>query len=107
MPYNGYWIECIPVTSGDNEHINTEQTAADNLYRAEVASIPEAKVFSDTPDHAIQELRDKLKALRSEYSSRGKTLPDHDNPVRPPRNMGAVRGWISVYVKMGECAHKS
>jgi hypothetical protein len=102
MPYNGYWIECIPVTNGDAEHISN---TSDTSYQAEVASIPEAKVFADTPDHAIQQLRDKLKALRSEYRSHGKEMPEHDNPVRPPRNMGSIRGWISVYVKMGECAH--
>lgn len=102
MPYNGYWIECVPVASGDNEHI--DNVTAEASYSAAVASIPEAKVFADTPDHAIQQLRDKLKALRNEYTSRGKELPEHDNPVRPPRNIGTVRGWISVYVKMGECA---
>jgi hypothetical protein len=75
------------------------------LYSAAIASIPEAKVFATTPDKAIQELRDKLKALRHDYCVRGKELPEHDNPIRPPRNMHSVKGWISVYIQMSECCH--
>lgn len=104
MPQNGYWIECIPVSAGDKRDQEGQNFGADdNLYSAMISSIPEARVFATTPDKAIQELRDKLKSLRHEYCRQGKAFPDHDNPVRPPRNMGSVRGWISVYVQAAEC----
>lgn len=97
MPQNGYWIECIPVSGENCDQIDN------TLYSAEIASIPEAKVFATTPDKAIQALRDKLKALRHDYCMRGKDLPEHDSPVSPPRNMCSVKGWISVYVQMSDC----
>ena len=101
MPQNGYWIECVPVTTGKDESDKAKEEAV--LYKAVIASIPEAEALAGTPDKAIQDLRDKLASLRHDYCSRGKDLPEHDNPVRPPRNFKATKGWISVYVKMTEC----
>jgi predicted RNase H-like HicB family nuclease len=101
VPQNGYWIECIPVATGDSD--KDDGQGADGLYRAEIASIPEANALAKTPDKAIQELRDKLSALRHDYCTRGKDLPEHDNPVRPPRNSKSTKGWISVYVQMNDC----
>ena len=104
MPQNGYWIECVPVSNGDDSQSQDAQEAdMSNLYRAVISSIPEAKMLAQTPDKAIQGLRDKLIALRHDYCRQGKQLPDHDNPVRPPRNLSSTKGWISVYVKMAEC----
>lgn len=100
MPQNGYWIECIPVATGNDDLKNGEEIAS--LYRAVIASIPEASVEAKTPDTAIQALRDKLANLRHDYSKRGQSLPEHDNPIRPPRNMKAVKGWISLYVQMSD-----
>lgn len=99
MPQNGYWIECVPVTKNGNE----AQEDIDLLYSAMISSIPETKTYAPTPDKAIQKLRDKLAALRHDYCLQGKELPEHDNPIRPPRNISSVRGWISVYVQMNEC----
>ncbi len=96
MPQNGYWIECVPIGTSDTNK---------DLYHAVIASIPEAKVTATSPDMAIQELRDKLLALRHDYCVQGRMLPEHDNPVRPPRNSKSTKGWISIYVKMTECCH--
>ena len=104
MPQNGYWIECIPVTVGDTDK---EKGDGCGMYRAAIASIPEANVLAKTPDSAIQQLRDKLAAVRHEYCQRGKTLPEHDNPINPPRNPRSTKGWISIYVKMNDCCHNS
>lgn len=103
MPQNGYWIECTPVVNGDNEVKDGDSA----LYRAAIASIPEANVLAKTPDGAIQQLRDKLAAVRHDYCTKGKNLPEHDNPISPPRNNKSVKGWISVYVKMNDCCHNS
>ncbi len=102
MPQNGYWIECVPVSRGQNngvEEINEEEC----LYEAMICSIPEAKATARTPDSAIQELRNKLKSLRHEYCMQGKALPEHDSPIQPPRCTASHQGWIYVYVKMTEC----
>lgn len=96
MPQNGYWIECIPVSTGQNDN-------GANLYEAKICSIPEAKATADTPEHAIQELRNKLAALRHDYCTKGKNLPEHDNPILPPRHKASHKGWISIYVKMNDC----
>lgn len=101
MPQNGYWIECIPVETGNND-LNTSEDDC-GLYRAAIASIPEASVLATSPDSAIEELRNKLAALRHDYCTRGKNMPEHDNPVSPPRNPRSTKGWISVYVKMNDC----
>jgi len=109
MPQNGYWIECIPIATGDairDKNIEDFQRLTEEgvqKYRAIIASIPEAKVLADTPDQAIQKLRDKLNSLRHDYCVRGQSLPAHDNPIRPPRNITSVRGWMSVYVQMADC----
>lgn len=103
MPQNGYWIECIPVSNEDvSQGKNIEEIGAD-LYSAAIASLPEVRVFASSPERAIQELRDKLKALRHDYCVQGRELPAHDNPIRPPRNPRSTKGWISVYVQMTEC----
>ncbi len=106
MPQNGYWIECIPVTVGDSDQ-KSDQKADDKcrMYRAVIASIPEANVLAPSPDSAIQQLRDKLASVRHEYCRTGKNLPAHDNPVKPPRNLKSTQGWISIYVKMAGCCN--
>jgi len=104
VPQNGYWIECIPVADGDTDN---ELADCSRMYRAAIASIPEANVLAKTPDSAIQQLRDKLASVRHEYCTRGKTLPEHDSPITPPRNNHSVKGWISVYVKMNDCCHNT
>lgn len=97
MPQNGYWVECIPLSSGkDNNGVAS-------LYEAVICSIPEAKATASTPDNAIQELRQKLASLRHDYCVQGKTLPEHDSPIRPPRHTVSHQGWISIYVKMNDC----
>ena len=104
MPQNGYWIECIPVIAED---MDQEKGDSSRMYRAAIASIPEANVLANTPDSAIQELRDKLASVRHEYCERGKMLPEHDNPVKPPRNFKSTKGWISIYVKMTDCCQNN
>ena len=99
MPQNGYWIECIPVLSDNEELAKSDEKCQ---YRATVAALPEVKACASTPDQAIQKLRDKLKTLKSDYSEKGRHLPEHDNPISPPRNRRSVKGWISVYVQMNE-----
>lgn len=102
MPQNGYWIECVPVTVGDADK---EKNDSSRMYQAAIASIPEANVLAKTPDSAIQQLRDKLTAVRQEYYKRGQVMPAHDNPIIPPRNPKAAKGWISVYVKLNDSCH--
>jgi hypothetical protein len=96
MPQNGYWIECTPVSPEQNND-------AVDLYEAMICSIPEAKATADTPDNAIQELRNKLTDLRHDYCMRGKKLPEHDSPISPPRHNTPYKGWISIYIKMTDC----
>lgn len=105
MPQNGYWIECIPVTVGDTIDLNKADSS--RMYRAAIASIPEANVLAQTPDSAIQQLRDKLASVRQEYCKRGKDLPAHDNPITPPRNSKSTKGWISVYINMNDSCHNT
>lgn len=104
VPQNGYWIECVPVTMGNTDQAKENEGA---MYRAAIASIPEANVLARSPDSAIQQLRDKLASVRHEYCKNGKDLPAHDNPVKPPRNSKSTKGWISIYVKMNDCCHNS
>lgn len=101
MPQNGYWIECIPVTNGDLIKNNMVEDCKG--YSASIATIPEAKVTAESPDKAIQLLRDKLTSLRHRYCTEGRTLPAHDSPIIPPRGRCNINGWISVYVQMAEC----
>lgn len=101
MPQNGYWIECIPVSTGQDNN------GASCLYEAVICSIPEAKATANTPDNAIQELRNKLASLLHEYCVQGKALPEHHSPIRPPRHAVSHQGWISVYIKMNECCLKN
>ncbi|HPQ50766.1 MAG: hypothetical protein KDJ26_02675 [Alphaproteobacteria bacterium] len=110
MPRNGYWIECIPVELATNTPIvfsneknrNTEQCHLDDKgqYRAIFSSIPDLDVVAPSPDQAIDKLRHKLRALSRYYRMTGRTLPESDNPVRPPKNLRTVQGWISVYVHL-------
>jgi predicted RNase H-like HicB family nuclease len=103
MPKNGYWIECIPIGANTAESPAGLNTDKDFIYHATIPSFPEAKASASSPDKAIQALRDKLATLRHEYCTQGRSLPEHDNPVSPPRNFKSTQGWISVYVKMSEC----
>lgn len=97
MPRNGYWIECMPLEEDVRKPEN-----GDDLYSARLSSLPDVKVVAPSPDAAIEKLRAKLRALNRYYRMLGKDLPERDNPVRPPRNCLAGRGWISVYVQIGE-----
>jgi hypothetical protein len=96
MPKNGYWIECIPVCREAN------QNGEEFFYNASVHSFPEIKVTADSPERAIAKLRFKLRAIRRYYQMIGRSLPEMDNPVRPPSRLRSVRGWISVYIQMVE-----
>jgi hypothetical protein len=96
MPKNGYWIECVPLGGGANGNLEAD------LYSASIESFPDFHVTAPSPDQAIEKLRAKLKALRRYYRMTGKTLPDLDNPVRPPQRLRSVQGWISVYIQMHE-----
>ncbi|MDD3020236.1 MAG: hypothetical protein PHX61_04550 [Alphaproteobacteria bacterium] len=113
MPQNGYWIECIPVkiatgTLGltENESAVIDQGDRNNYqgdqYRAILSSIPDLNVVAQSPDQAIDKLRHKLRALGRYYRMTGRILPESDNPVRPPKNLRSVHGWISVYVQFTE-----
>lgn len=97
MPRNGYWIECVPLN--DRPSVSD---LSDEKYRAVFSSIPDLDVVAQTPDQAIDRLRQKLQALGRYYRMKGQNLPESDNPVRPPRNLRSVQGWISVYVQFGE-----
>ena len=99
MPQNGYWIECVPV-SNDDKDVKTGMNSF--LYQAMIAAIPEIKALARTPHNAIEELRAKLDSLRTDYDRMGKHLPEHDNPIRPPRYSRSVKGRISVYVNVGD-----
>lgn len=110
MPRNGYWIECVPVSTTGNGSLKNEtsQPSPDNRekgagsgYRAVVSSIPGLDVVAQTPDQAIDKLRQKLVALKK-ASSGSDPLPETDNPVRPPKNLRSVPGWISVYLQFSD-----
>ena len=105
MPQNGYWIECIPVSAGQENIKGSNIYPA--CYEAKICSIPEAIATADTPDSAIQKLRDKLAGLRHDYCMKGKELPAPDSPIRPPRHTVNHQGWISVYVKMNDCCQNA
>ncbi len=98
MPRNGYWIECVPVLEQENATGFNE----DHLYSATTESFPEIAEMAPSPDQAIEQLRSRLKKIRSDYQKTGKLLPELDNPVRPPHRLRSVSGWISVYVEFPE-----
>ncbi|HNQ91553.1 MAG TPA: hypothetical protein PKI93_01325 [Alphaproteobacteria bacterium] len=101
MPRNGYWIECVPLSDKPSvPDLPIEQYV--EQYRAVFSSIPDLDVVAQTPDQAIDRLRHKLQALGRYYRMKGRDLPESDNPVRPPRNLRSVQGWISVYVQFSE-----
>ena len=120
MPQNGYWIECVPIklatdTLDENsqfecqngEQIKRSLTNGDGViteaqYRAVISSFPELDVVAQSPDQAIDKLRHKLRALSRYYRMTAKSFPERDNPVRPPKNLRSVQGWISVYVQFSE-----
>lgn len=100
MPKNGYWIECIPLdeapdANGTRKHLET------HLYSASTSSFPDITETASSPDQAIEKLSDRLKTIRQHYQTTGKILPEMDNPVRPPKRLRAVQGWISVYIDLG------
>lgn len=107
MPRKGYWIECVPVNNSDLmiDHLEFSDEQTQELYKAILSSIPDLNVVADTPDQAIERLRRKLRALNRYYKMKGQDLPEMDNPVRPPRNLRSVQGWISVYVQFSEGCH--
>lgn len=111
MPKNGYWIECVPISSvnftDDKERgsfLHSRQSAnlnvADDLYAASTEQFPDLSVTAPSPDAAIEQLRQRLKAIRDDYQKTGKLLPALDNPVDPPRRLRKFQGWISVYIEM-------
>jgi predicted RNase H-like HicB family nuclease len=95
MPRNGYWIECVPVREQENVPVPRR-------YSATSRSFPEIAEQAESPDQAIEKLRMRLKAIRSDYERSGRLLPESDNPVRPPDGLRNVSGWISVYVDFQE-----
>lgn len=96
MPGKGYWVECIPVNGNANQNMSPD------LYSATIGSFPEVSAYAPSPDEAIRALRDKLQQTKQQYESSGRTLPDTDNPVRPPNRLRFVQGWMSVYIDMSE-----
>lgn len=102
MPRNGYWIECVPVMEQNTQ--NNSQISDATLYSATTESFPELSEMAPSPDQAIEKLRNRLKTIRTDYSQRGKLLPELDNPVRPPHRLRSVSGWISVYVEFPDKA---
>ncbi len=105
MARNGYWIECVPLSTGE-AHVTPG--LSNEKYRAVLSALPDLNVTAQTPDLAIDRLRHKLKALQRYYRIKGKILPEGDNPVNPPRNLRSVQGWISVYVQFAEnCSNRS
>ncbi len=109
MPRNGYWIECIPVSQLQeiSQVASGDSSFSIELYRAVFSSIPDLDVVARTPDQAIDRLRQKLQALGRYYRMKGEHLPESDNPVRPPKNLRSVQGWISVYVQFSETCTNS
>lgn len=109
MPKNGYWIECIPITSDrKSELAGIEEQEPDSMeYTASLPTIPDIKVIAKSPDQAIDRLRRKLKALKRYYQMTGKELPEKDSPITPPRQKSGCRngGWISVYVHVGDTSN--
>jgi len=107
MPRNGYWIECVPVVEQSQNDITEFERMSERLYRATAESFPDVKEMAQTPDQAIEKLRNRLKNIRADYSRTGKLLPELDNPVRPPDRMRSVMGWISVYVEFPDKSDKA
>ena len=99
MPRNGYWIECIPVQEQSNREAEPASSPDQALYSATSESFPDIAEMAGSPDQAIENLRNRMKKLRSDYQQTGKLLPELDNPVRPPSRLRNVAGWISVYVE--------
>ena len=102
MPRNGYWIECVPVREQTTE--SPSVFSAETLYSATAESFPEVSEMAPSPDQAIEKLRNRLKAIRSDYCDNGRLLPELDNPVRPPHKLRSISGWISVYVEFPDKA---
>ncbi len=106
MPKNGYWIECVPLSSVNSEdmarRLSHNENLSPDLYAASVEHFPDLSVTASSPDAAIEQLRNRLKSIRNDYSKTGKILPDLDNPVRPPQRLRKLQGWISVYVEVSE-----
>lgn len=106
MPRNGYWIECVPVHTVTNT-LDISDDVSDHLdggnqYKAIISSIPDLNVVAQSPDQAIDRLRKKLLDLKRNSQMDGRVLPEGDNPVRPPKNLRSVQGWISVYLQFTE-----
>ncbi len=108
MPTTGYWVECVPIYESsekdeyikyidDSENLGTELT---EIYSASIPSLPEAKAFARSPDVAINKLKRKLKHLRRYYELMEKPLPKSHNPIRPPKRLRDIPGWVSVYIEM-------
>lgn len=112
MPKNGYWIECVPISSlnftEDNNgsrftlshRLSANTDCAADLYAASTEQFPDLSVTAPSPDAAIEQLRNRLKSIRDDYQKTGKLLPDLDNPVNPPRRLRKFQGWISVYIEV-------
>ena len=122
MPRTGYWVECIPLskkTGGrdglaieEKNYSNSKNTAINDLsiedqeletqelYSASIPSIPEASAFANSPDAAIDKLKDKLKRLRHHYDTLEKPMPRTHNPIRPPKKLRDVPGWLSIYIEI-------
>jgi len=91
----------------DSRNVSGKNEMSIEQYRAVFSSIPDLDVVAKTPDQAIDRLRQKLQALGRYYRMKGQHLPESDNPVRPPKNLRSVQGWISVYVQFTETCTNS
>lgn len=121
MPRTGYWVECIPLskrtggsdglvgekvsssTSDSNAlqdlNIKVAQENKQDLYSASIPSIPEASAFANSPDAAIDKLKLKLKSLKKNYENLQRPMPRPHNPIRPPKRLRDIPGWLSIYIE--------
>lgn len=129
MPKYGYWVECIPLNQSSYDkyqslrereigsvqesessvqgYYDPELGCYREVYSASIPSIPEASVFAKTPDAAINKLRSKLRHLQRYYALLEKPMPRTHNPVRPPKRLRNIPGWLSIYIEMENAGRQS
>ena len=128
MPRTGYWVECVPLhkkTGGrdglaieekngsyannktvNNPSVDNLELETQEIYSASIPSIPEASAFANSPDAAIDKLKDKLKRLRHHYDTLEKPMPRAHNPIRPPKKLRDVPGWLSIYIEIEQSENR-
>ena len=89
MRASGYWIECVP--SAPRE---------DGAYVASVDVFPDIAIHAETPDQAVDRMRQKLLTLRQDYLRTGRLLPKTHSPTHPPTRHRTIQGWLSVYIDL-------